>query len=137
MSGSVKNVMESFSRCAGKDLVGRFYEIFLKSDPRIPAKFSHTDFQKQKDLLNHGVYLAIMHADGNKMGTQGLTRIRDSHSKVKLNIQPALYAFWKNSFLKALAEIDPQFTDGVRAEWDAVLQKAIDFVASGYEKTPA
>lgn len=129
MTDPVDNVRDSYTRCVGKDPIGRFYEKFLASDPRIPGKFAHTDFKRQKELLNHSIHLAIMYASGDPVGRNGLLRIRESHGRTKLDISRDLYSSWKDCFVQAIAELDPKFSDECRDDWDHVLQKAIDFVA--------
>ncbi len=129
----IKLVKSSFTRCMGKDLIGRFYDIFLKSSPAIAPMFAKTDFSEQKKLLNHGIQLVIMYGEGDKFAEYGLGRIRDTHQKSKMDIPPNLYPFWKESFLQALAEADDEFEDSTREAWGRVLQKTLDFIIAGYE----
>jgi hemoglobin-like flavoprotein len=130
---AVEIVKDSLTRCMGKDIIGHFYDIFLQSNPEIAPKFARTDFQAQRDLLKHGIQLAIMFAQDDPMGRKGLARIRESHSKANLDIAPSLYHFWKSSFLRAVSDLDPKFSEESRRAWDVVLQKAIDYITSGYD----
>jgi hemoglobin-like flavoprotein len=132
MNDAVAIVKGSFTRCMGRDLIGHFYDIFLKSNPEIAPRFARTDFQAQRDLLKHGIHLAIMFTEGNPLGKKGLARIRKSHSKANLDIPPGLYRYWKSSFLRAVADLDPEFSEESRMAWDVVLQNAIDYIISGY-----
>jgi hemoglobin-like flavoprotein len=132
MNDAVEIVKSSFTRCMGKDLIGHFYDIFLKSNPQIAPRFARTDFQAQKDLLKHGIHLAIMFAQENPLGKKGLARIRKSHRKANLDIPPVLYPCWKSSFLRAVSDLDPEFSEESRKAWDVVLQNAIDYISSGY-----
>jgi hemoglobin-like flavoprotein len=133
MKDAVAIVKHSFTRCMGKDIIGHFYDIFLRSNPQIAPKFARTDFQAQKDLLRHGIHLALMFAQDDPIGRKGLARIRQSHSKANLDVSPSLYPYWKASFLQAVADLDPEFSEEARKAWDAVLQKAIDYIISGYD----
>jgi hemoglobin-like flavoprotein len=115
------------------DVVERFYALFMDIHPDIRPRFVNTDFGSQKKLLRQSIGLAILHARNNPVGRIGINRLARSHSKSGLNIPPALYAYWKRSFLQAVAEFDSQFSDGLKAGWDRVLQKTIDDVSGGYE----
>jgi len=127
-------VEESFERCMLKgDVIERFYAIFIDSHPDIKPRFANTDFDSQKKLLRQSVGLAILHARNNPVGRIGINRLARSHSKTGLDIPPPLYAYWKESFLRAVAEFDAEFCEELRASWDVVLQKTIDGVSAGYE----
>ncbi len=129
----VEAVRMSFGRCTSSaDVISVFYDLFLASNPDIKPRFVRTDFTAQKGLLRQGINLAILHAAGMASGTAGLTRIRDSHSRAKLDIPPALYKHWKASFLSAVAATDPQTSPALQRQWDSVLQHAIDFIVAGY-----
>ena len=129
-----EDVKQSFARCMIKgDIVGRFYEIFLNSHADIKPRFAQTDFDTQKHLLRQSINLAMMFASDNQVGKNGISRIRQSHTKSGLNIPPALYPYWKKSFIQAASEFDPEFSDELRKQWDMVLQKTIDFIIQGYE----
>ncbi|MDX1250901.1 MAG: globin [Gammaproteobacteria bacterium] len=126
----------SLGRCinSGKDLFERFYEIFLDSHPAIRPRFVKTDMQAQKALLKNGINLAIMFAEGNPVGSGGISRIRESHSKKKINIDPGLYSCWLDSFIKAVSEVDPQFNPELEKEWREMLQITVNHIAGGYEQ---
>lgn len=130
----VAGVEESFERCMLKgDVVERFYALFMDSHPDIKPRFVNTDFDSQKKLLRQSIGLAILHARNNPVGRIGINRLARSHSKSGLNIPPPLYAYWKKSFLQAVAEFDSEFSDELGSDWDRVLQKTIDDIAAGYE----
>lgn len=130
MQHNVTAVRESFRRSILSDVFGKFYDIFLNSHSDIKRMFLHTDLKSQKELLKHGIQLAILFADGNPVATQGLSRIKQTHGKGKMAIPPQMYRLWKSSFLTAIEQTDPQFSPQVRQEWDRVLQKTIDYIAS-------
>jgi hemoglobin-like flavoprotein len=124
----------SFGRCINKgDLIGRFYTIFMASDPGVAAKFSDTDMDKQKKLLMQSINLAIMFSEGNPMGKHGIERIRRTHSKSQLNIHPEYYKLWLDSFLKAINECDLQIDEETNHQWREMLQLTIDYVTAGYD----
>ena len=113
------------------DLIGRFYEIFMDSSKQIRTMFANTDMDKQKELLEHSLNLAVMFASGHPMGAQGILRIRVSHARNKRNINPEYYPYWKSSLLQALSEFDPEF-DSVRKLWDEVLDITVQYIQEGY-----
>jgi hemoglobin-like flavoprotein len=131
----VAEVEESFERCMLKgDVVERFYALFMDSHPDIRPRFVDTDFDSQKKLLRQSIGLAILHARNNPVGRIGINRLARSHSRSGLNIPPALYAYWKASFIQAVSEFDDEFSDSLNIQWDAVLQKTINDVVAGYEE---
>jgi hemoglobin-like flavoprotein len=130
MPSAVKN---SFSRCCvNSKFLDRFYEIFLGSNPVIAPMFRHTDFAKQKQLLRTGLTMVLMHGEGNQVGTQGLDRIGQSHSRKGLKIDPALYPNWIESLIKAVKECDPQCDTKLEDEWREMLKKGTALIASQY-----
>lgn len=114
------------------DLFERFYEIFLESHPKIKGMFDSTDMSVQKGLLRQGVNLALMFAEGHAIGESAMGRLRNSHSKGNLNVDPAMYRYWLDSFMKAVAELDPEFNPKLDREWRQALGNAIDHIAGGY-----
>ncbi len=127
-------VEESFERCILKgDVMERFYALFMDSHPDIKPRFASTNFDSQKRLLRQSIGLAILHARNNPVGRIGINRLARSHGKSGLDIPPRLYAYWKQSFIQAVSEFDEEFSESLRTQWDAVLQKTIDDVVAGYE----
>lgn len=135
MAGSYTRVRESLGRCVLRgDLFQDFYDRFLHSHIEIAPKFKSTDFAKQKSLLHDSINLAIMFAEGNVVGRNGIERIARSHSKSGLNISPHLYSYWLESFIDAVETLDPEFSLELEDEWREVLSKAIEFIKARYDK---
>ena len=131
----ITRVKLSYGRALLKgDLIDRFYDIFLVSHPEIKPKFSKTNFEQQKGLLKHGINLMISFAGKSSTGMSGLTRIQQSHSIGRMNIEPKFYTYWGNSLLKAISEFDPEFSDSLKEDWRKVLRVGIEFIISGYKK---
>nr|MBI3612778.1 globin [Nitrospirota bacterium] len=127
------SVKESFSRCCvNSKFLDRFYEIFLASHPAIAPLFRNTDFSKQKMALRSGLAMMVMHTEGNKIGTQGLDRIGQSHSRTRMNIDPSLYQFWIESLIKAVKECDPQCDAKLEGEWRQALKAGAAYISSQY-----
>lgn len=130
-----QDVKISFGRClVNGDLIQKFYERFLLSDPRLPFMFDKTDFSQQRDLLGHSINLAILFAGGSESGKEGLSKVRKSHSKKELNIPPEIYPLWINSFLETVKEMDNQIDEKVLGEWQEVLNIAVDYIKGGYDE---
>lgn len=126
-------VKESFSRCCvNSKFLDRFYEIFLASHPAIAPLFRNTDFAKQKMALRSGLAMMVMHTEGNKVGTQGLDRIGQSHSRKHLNIDPSLYQFWIESLIKTVKECDPQCDAKLEGEWRQALKAGAAHISGRY-----
>ncbi len=119
------------------DIFGRFYQIFLQSNPKIKPIFTNVDMEKQKALLRQGINLAIMFAEERAIGQSAMNRLRHSHSKSNLGIDPSMYRYWLDSFMKALSEFDPDFDNTLEKQWRETLTKATDHIASGYNEEDA
>jgi hemoglobin-like flavoprotein len=132
---SLVEVKESYSRCCvNPRFFDLFYETFLRSHPTIAPMFAKTDMVKQKSLLRQGVSMMLMHLGGNTVGTTGLDRIAESHSKKKLNIDPNLYQYWITSLVKSVKECDQKMTPALEAEWKKTLRTGVDRIVSQYDK---
>lgn len=132
---ALADVKESYSRCCvNPRFFDLFYDNFLASHPTIAPMFAKTDMAKQKSLLRQGVSMMFMHLGGNSVGTTGVDRIAESHSKKKLNIDPNLYDYWINSLLKSVKECDPKITPSLEAEWKKTLRIGVDRITSQYDK---
>lgn len=129
----IQRVQASYGRALWDlDFLDNFYEIFLGSHPEIKPKFANTDFIKQKDLLRHGLMSVLMFAEGQQSARSCLERIRDSHSRGKMGINPDLYPHWIESLMRAVAKSDPKFNQTLEANWRKVIAPAIEFIQSGY-----
>jgi hemoglobin-like flavoprotein len=126
-------VKSSFGRAMTKpNFMARFYEIFIQSNPQIPQLFKNTDMKQQHELLSQSLSMVVLFAQGNPVAKGVINRIRSSHDRAHMNINPALYSFWEDSLIAALAECDPQFDPVVEQKWREVLRVAIDHIKAGY-----
>jgi hemoglobin-like flavoprotein len=122
------DVMNSLLRIPEKQLAKRFYELLLDSDPRIKVLFSKTDFNKQTDLLIHGIIVLLEYADGKSMGKMAINRLGELHSRKRMNITPDMYPIWVNCLMKTVSEMDPEFTPELEDQWRKSLQKGLDIM---------
>lgn len=127
-------VKKSYGRaCLNPQFFDRFYDIFLKSSPKIEPKFAKTDFEKQKQLLRTGVAMLLSHVEGKSVGTVTLNRLGKSHSKKNLDIHPNLYQLWIDSLVKAIQECDPKCTPELERGWQKVCSVGVDYIAAQYD----
>jgi len=125
-------VQESFGRVYGPRLPARFYEILLHADPRIAALFKQTDFARQKELFLHGLISLLDYAEGKASGKMAIKRLGELHSRKRMNIAPEMFIIWVDSLIKTLAELDPQFSPQLEAEWRRALSPGIDVIKQMY-----
>jgi hemoglobin-like flavoprotein len=128
----VTAVKESFGRVYGPRLPERFYDILLHADPRIAALFKHTDFARQKELFLHGLVSLLDYAEGKASGKMAIKRLGELHSRKRMNIAPDMFIVWINSLIKTLAELDPNFSPQLEAEWRRALSPGIDVIKQMY-----
>lgn len=130
---TLEHVRSSFSRCIlAEGFIDRFYELFLASHPEIAPKFAKTNFDKQKGLLVQGILYSIQLADGNKAGESGLTPIRKSHNRKRLNIEPRFYRYWVDSLVRAVSEKDYKYSYTLENHWRDALKPVVEFMTAGY-----
>ncbi len=133
MQEDISKVRLSYGRAIAKqEFLPRFYEIFLASDPSIARKFENTDLKKQQELLAMSVNMVILFPQENKIAKNAVGRIRESHQRSGLNIEPRFYGFWISSLIQAVAEHDLEFDAALEASWRKILQVAIDYIIEGY-----
>lgn len=111
----------------------RFYEIFIKSSPKIAPYFAKTNMAKQHSLLKEGVELLIMFGLGSLKAKSYMAKMGELHGRKHINVPPELYPFWVNSMVATVRDIDPEFTPEIEASWRRHLQKGIDRITSAYE----
>ncbi|OGT21002.1 MAG: hypothetical protein A2V90_08605 [Gammaproteobacteria bacterium RBG_16_57_12] len=126
-------VRQSYGRVLTKrNLVQRFYEVFMHSSPEIERKFAKTDFTKQYELLERSLTMSILYPQGNIIAKQAIGKIRESHSRKNLNIEPRLYHLWLDSLIKVLAELDPEFNPQLDKHWRKMMSVTLDYIKEGY-----
>ena len=128
----MSEVINSFHRTCTPAFVEKFYSIFLDADPRIRPLFKKTDFERQKGLLLHGMFVLLQYAEGKAVGEMAIDRLGELHSRKRMNIMPDMYPIWVDCLMKALAEKDPKFSPALEAKWRGALQKGIDVMMTKY-----
>ncbi|HSG04920.1 MAG TPA: globin, partial [Nitrospiria bacterium] len=111
----MSDVMDSFRRAQGSRFAETFYKIFLDSDPRFRPMFKNTDFNRQRQLLLHGVHMLLDYAAGNAIGKMAIERLGTLHSRKKMNITEDMYPIWVDCLMKTLRTTDPEFSPKLEA----------------------
>jgi len=126
-------VRQSFGRALGdRELLGKFYDRLINSSPEIGKAFVNVDMEKQKEILQMSLSMAILFPQDNVVAKHAMGRVRHSHSQANLNIKPALYQYWLDALLGVVAESDPDFTPELDRQWRAVMGVVIGYISSGY-----
>ena len=126
-------INQSFGRAVtAPTFLPKFYETLISSSPDIAEKFANTDLQKQYELLEHSLAMALLFPQDNIVAKQVINKIRESHNRHGLNIAPDLYTNWVDSLMSVLNEVDPEFTPELEQQWRALLKIAIDHIKVGY-----
>lgn len=136
MAIDINQIKLSYGRC----LMGQgdkrkffdfFYDRFLGSSPEISEKFSRTDFERQKEALQHGISMAILYAEKkDTVAEQILSGIKSTHSSAHMNIKPEHYQLWVDNLIIAVREFDNKFDDSVEKNWRELAQLTVDFMLS-------
>ena len=110
----------------------RFYALFVASSGEVRHKFSRTDFQKQRRLLEASFYLVMLEADGKPEGSVHFERIAALHSQAHRDIPPRLYDLWLDCLVHAVRESDPQWTPETERLWRRMMANGIAFMKTRY-----
>lgn len=121
------DLQQSYGRCLReKNFIERFYEIFLGSHPDIAPMFSKTDFSTQRFALRRGISVAIEHANGSRLAERTTNQMADTHARNgRVPVAPALYRYWVESLVKAVAETDPKADEALLERWRKGMNKVV------------
>ena len=126
---------DSLARCLSKHgFLDRFYERFLASSDEVREKFRHTDFQRQKQMLEDSLFLMTSVSGAPAEELEELDRVARRHGRHDLDIGPELYDLWLESLLQAVREYDGHFDRDVERAWRNVLAEGIEFMQSRHER---
>ncbi|HEY0198129.1 MAG TPA: globin [Rhodanobacter sp.] len=134
MSDTYDDLQTSYGRCLRNgQFIARFYELFMDSHPDVPALFAHTDFSKQYMALRRGISAAIAHAGGSALAKRTMAEMAQVHSrKGHAPVPTALYSYWVESLLKAVAEHDPEYTPALGQRWREAMNSTVGFFTANY-----
>ena len=127
---------DSLRRCnADPDFLGRFYERFLRSSPKVREKFLGTDFIRQKRMLQASLQLLLVAAqDDGKRATPYLDEVAARHSASQMAIGSELYDLWLDSLLATVKEVDASWSPDVEHAWESVMTVGIAYLVSRYNQ---
>jgi hemoglobin-like flavoprotein len=129
----IDEIKRSYGRAlSNKNLMDDFYDKLIGRHPEIANKFAGIDLKKQQEVLKQSLSMAILFPQDNLIATHAMNRVRGSHSRDKLNVNPALYQHWLDAFMSVMSESDPEFTPLLEEHWRAVLSHVLDHIKSGY-----
>ena len=92
--------------------------------------FKNTNMEAQRALLRSGILWLVMHARG--MPDTKIRALGESHSRTKMNINPAFYSLWLDALMETLARHDPEFSPQMEEIWRRTLNPSIDLIKSMY-----
>jgi hemoglobin-like flavoprotein len=134
MPDSIQKARDSLSRCSkSPGFLDRFYDLFMASSGEIRTKFEHTDFERQKKVLEDSLFL-MMAAAGTTSGLahKELSKLAERHSRNQLAIKPEWYSLWLDCLMMAVAEHDSDYSPDLDAAWRESLESGIELLKSRY-----
>jgi hemoglobin-like flavoprotein len=113
--------------------IARFYTIFMDSHPDVPTLFADTDFSKQHMALRRGISVAIAHASGSGLARRTMNQMACAHARNgHAPVPPALYPYWVESLLTAIAEHDPEYSPQLGMRWRAAMEHTVGHFSRAY-----
>lgn len=130
----IERFSDSLERCLAQDgFLRRFYDLFLNSSPEIRAKFEHTEFNRQRRLLQSSLEFMVMLAYKAPEAQAHFERLASLHDRSHRDIPPRLYALWLECLVAAVREYDTFWTAELEAIWRSAMQPGILRLTSRYE----
>jgi len=129
----VDEVKRSWGRALGNaDLMKDFYHEVIDSHPIIAKLFARTNPSQQQEVLKQSLSMAILFPQNNLIAQHAMARVRNSHCRDNLNIQPEFYDSWLNALLRVISKSDPEFNSPLEQKWREVLGCTIRYIREGY-----
>ena len=126
MADHYSDIHQSFNRCLQqREFLRRFYTIFTQGHPSIAQRFRNTDWDKQIDLLRHGISASILYAAGESLGEYELEELARSHGPKGYDIPGWMYDIWLDALVQALSETDPRWDEHLERRWREAMGHAI------------
>jgi hemoglobin-like flavoprotein len=130
---------DSLARCQRRGrLFERFYELFLASSAEVRDKFRDTDFRKQRRMLQTSFYMLVEYVTlGWPECEAYLERIAAAHGRQGRDISPHLYDVWLDCLVRAVKELDDQYSAEVESAWRYMMGAGILFLKARYDRPAA
>ncbi len=130
---SYETIKASYDRCcANGEFFDTFYKIFLAKSPDVAAKFSNTDFKKQKPLIKASVSMMIRLGTGDSKAQDAIEKVGTTHSKSQLDIEPKLYNLWLEALVETAPKHDPDWNKELETAWKESMQNGIKIITGKY-----
>jgi hemoglobin-like flavoprotein len=124
---------DSVERCRrDPTFIDHFYELLMRSSPEVAAKFSGTDFRRQRRVLIASLYCLMLAGEGEPEGEAHLRRMAAIHDRDHRDIRPDLYDRWLDCLLQAVRDCDAEATPEVEEAWRDVLAPGIAVMKAAY-----
>lgn len=132
MSKKIESLRTSYLRCQQNgNLVEEFFKLFPESNPVIKLLFIDRNIEKQKRALEQGIEYILSF---EKKYDKAMMAINSFHQKLspsgKSMIMSIYLKYWKESFVKAVSNIDPKFDKELEENWNRVLQFVINYISN-------
>lgn len=127
------NAMSANLRLRNSPLVAHFCARVMAHHRNVPSLYASTDFSGQCMALRRGISSAIAHAGGSGLARRTTDKMESVHSRAgHAPVPPALYPYWVDSLLVAIAEGDPQYTPAVGARWRMAMNRVTAYFTAHY-----
>lgn len=130
MSTKIESLRASYLRCQQQgDLVNEFFRIFTASHPVVKLLFMNSDIDRQKRLLENGIEYILSFENEYKRAVQTISSFHQKLTPSSSSKIMAIYLkYWKESFIKAVENIDPEYDKELEENWNKVLQFVINYI---------
>ena len=122
-------VIASYHRCRQSSaFFDAFYDIFLGKSPEITAKFAHTDFARQKQMLRESLFEMLNYYGGIASVREEIEQLGKRHQQ--LEVRAEHYEQWLDSLCEAVARHDPEYRDDLGEMWREAMRPGIAMMLS-------
>jgi len=133
IADKAKRVHRSYMRAGGRALISAFYDHLMESEKEIREKFEQVDMDVQTENLARAIIMSFLFAGNNHQTAEKIMdKVRESHNRHNLNIEPHLYDIWLQRLIETVAVCDPEADDELLADWRTVLSHSVEHIRSGY-----
>ena len=124
---------DSLTRCTREPrFLERFCALFFASSDEVLQKFSQTDVQKQRRVLQASLYMVMLAAADSPKSAVHLALLATLHSQAHLDIPPHLYDLWLDCLVQAVTECDHQWTPATETVWRSMMANGLAFMKARY-----
>jgi hemoglobin-like flavoprotein len=127
-------VIASYHRCRQSSAffdAFYFYDIFLAKSPEIAAKFAHTDFVRQKQMLKESLFEMLNYYCGIESVRAEIEQLGKRHHQREVRAEH--YEQWLDALCEAVARHDPKYRDDLGEMWREAMRPGISMMLSVQE----